>query len=150
MAKLQMRARLNDPKDLQRKLVADPMYGPLVQQLVRRTGSQIARKARDRAPGSLGSRVRFEERHTTSRGGFGIFQVRVRLVTIVKKGFRYAWALDASKKIKGSDKRYRYRSGPHKGKLTRNWFRGSRAGMTKVIKAGMDSISTAIQSWWGG
>lgn len=46
-----------------------------------------------------------------------------------RKGFRYPGALEGSRKIP-----YKYRSGPHVGKLTRGWFSRSKGRAGAYIK----------------
>jgi len=143
MVKLSMRVKLSDPKPLQKKLVADALYTSGVDRLVAEATRTAHRAARERAPGSLGSAVTMAIERRESGGGFGLILGIVRVANRTRKGFRYPWALQSSKKI-----RFRHRSGSRQGKLTKSWFSGARSGLHKDLKQGMADLSAAIQRKW--
>jgi hypothetical protein len=59
------------------------------------------------------------------------------------EGFRYPWALQGSKRIK-----YRYQSGPRKGKLTKSWLSGSLGGVRSSVNADLDTAAREIEAKW--
>lgn len=95
-------------------------------------------RAKARAPGSLG-------RHITSK-----LTTRGRTVegivsqgTVTNRGFRYPWALEASKKI-----RYRYRQGVRLGKLTYHWFTGAKSGIKGRMRFDLKAEAAGMRVWW--
>ena len=143
MVKLSMRVKLSDPKPLQKKLVADELYAEGVERLVVGAARKAHHAARERAPGSLGSAITMAVERHRSGGGFGLLLGIVRVADRNRKGFRYPWALQSSKKV-----RYRHRSGSRQGRLTKAWFSGARSGLQKELKQGMADLSAAIQRKW--
>jgi len=59
------------------------------------------------------------------------------------RGFRYGWALQASKKIV-----YRYRAGTRAGRPTRRWFSGARARVRKRLKEQVALLRRDIEAKW--
>lgn len=60
-----------------------------------------------------------------------------------RNGFRYAWALQGSKRI-----RYRLQSGPRKGRLTKSWLSGSLGGIRKEVNKNLDKAAREIEAKW--
>lgn len=142
MAKLSMVAKLSGAKPLQKLLVADELYADGVHRLVARHARQAFASAKDRAPGSLGSAIGLAFTQSRSKGGFGLIEARVKVNDRSRRGFRYPWALQASKKV-----RYRHRSGSRAGKLTKAWFSGARP-KPKDLKADMAELASRIERSW--
>ena len=147
-SKTSIRLRTSDPKGIQKKLLGDSLYRNGLRDIVMWGTPAMAREARKRAPGTLGSDVISEIRHTTSKGGFGILQGRVRVRQRTNKGFRFPQALNYSKKIKGSTKRYRHGDGPRRGKLTKGWLTGARSVVSRELRQRVNLLSEEIQLGW--
>ena len=74
---------------------------------------------------------------------------RVRLAGTPQRGaFRYAWALNSAKKIKGKSGSYDYRSGARTGKPTRRWFHGARPTMRRAMEKALKHLASRIESRW--
>ncbi|HET6498156.1 MAG TPA: hypothetical protein VFH17_03775 [Coriobacteriia bacterium] len=58
-------------------------------------------------------------------------------------GFRYGWALDASKKTE-----YHYASGPRKGRKTLGWFTDSFAATRKRLQQALDTVAQELLDKW--
>ena len=63
--------------------------------------------------------------------------------TATRDGFNYGWALQGSKRV-----RYRYQSGPRKGRLTKSWLSGSLGGIRKEVNKDLDTAARAIEAKW--
>lgn len=148
MAKTSVRLRVSDPKGVQKKLLGDALYRRGLRDLVLWGTSAVGREMRRRAPGTLASGVTTEVRHRTSRGGFGIMEGRVRVRQRTRKGFRYPQALNYAKKIKGSSKRFRHRTGALRGRLTKGWSTGSRSVVTRELRERVNQLSQDVQAGW--
>lgn len=120
------------------------------ERIIRYGLEKMASVARSRAPGTLGGAISTEIIRTggdflnltktaSIRGRVKVADRVGRSRTGTRKGpgsrasqgdrggFRYPWALDASKRIRYRDRRT--------GRLTRNWFRGAKRGMPKELRA---------------
>ncbi len=58
-----------------------------------------------------------------------------------RRGFRYGGALEGSKKI-----RFRYSSGPQRGKLTRGWFSRTRSRTAAAIRKLFANVERQMES----
>lgn len=58
-------------------------------------------------------------------------------------GFRYGWALQASKRV-----RYHYRHGGKTGRLTRRWFTGVKPWLRKRLEARLRTATRRVESRW--
>jgi len=150
MAQKPYRVRASDPKGIQKKLLSDALYGPGLRSIVEWGVGAMTREARKRAPGTLAGVVVGEIKHTKSSGGFGVLTGRTVVRQRTNKGFRYPQALNYSKKIKGTTKRYRYRSGPKAGKLTKGWFSSARGTVTRELKKRTEALADGIKAGWVG
>lgn len=96
--------------------------------------ARIARAARARAPGTLASGISVSVERvpgdflSLTRAPY--VRGRVTVEDRRNRGFRYPWALDASKKIKYRDRRT--------GRLTKNWFRSSKRGESRYMRTRLD------------
>lgn len=122
--------KLRGDKELRALLGKGALSADDHEDILRMSAEAIARVARERAPGSLGSAISVEVTRTGS-GFLGLtaapkVTAEVKVDTRQRAGFRYAWALDASKKV-----RYRNRA---TRKLTRSWFRGAKRGASAEVK----------------
>lgn len=59
------------------------------------------------------------------------------------RGFRYGWALQASKRIT-----YRYRHGTRIGRPTRRWFSGTRPWIKKRLRQRVAVLARRIEQRW--
>lgn len=143
-----LRLRVSDPKGVQKKLLGDSLYRDGLRAIVVWGTREMTRSARQRAPGTLGSAVSGRIEHRTSRGGFGIMKGITAVRQRTNKGWRYPQALNYAKKIKGSTKRFRYRSGPRSGKLTKGWLTGARSGVSRELRNRMKQLSADVQAGW--
>lgn len=112
--------------------------------LLTQTGREVVAVAKSRAPGDLATGI---SGGIEKRGNRTVYEITVRPARSSgvdrKRGgrFRAEWALDASR-----NPRYRYRSGPRRGRLTRSWFRGSKTGVLRKMKTRVDAeVAKAIR-----
>jgi hypothetical protein len=61
-----------------------------------------------------------------------------------RSGFRYGWALQASKKIV-----YRHRQGARAGRPTRRWFTGAKPWMKKRLEENLVKMARRVEMRWG-
>ncbi len=117
---------------IRRALRKRPLPVDVQKRLVQELVVRVDREVMERAPGSLASAA-YGEVKVEGDAVMGKVGIRDR----TRGGFRYPWALESSKL-----RRYRYRSGPHVGKLTRGWVRKSR---TKARKDMAESFERELK-----
>lgn len=127
-------------RELRLMLGRSPLPPEAQERIIRQGLGLILPIARARAPGSLASAINA----VIERAPDGRIVGRVRVADRTRRGFRYAWALDASK-----SRKYHYRSGPRRGRLTRSWFRGSKRGVPKQLNEAFKREVEAYASRWG-
>lgn len=100
---------------------------------------QLRSRLKERAPGTLGQKVRTEVRVVgNSIIGWAGFNP-----TPSRGGFRYPWALQSSGRV-----RYKYKSGPRQGRVTKGWFSGARSGLKKMLDSLQSETAIKIMADW--
>ncbi len=122
------RARIENLAELNKRLETDELLGRAFADAMRESiatmyGSLM--KWVPRRTGTLAASVQHEvQQARVPRWG------RVFIQTMpTRNGFRYGGALEGSQKI-----RFRYRSGPQRGKLTRGWFSRTRSRTAVAVR----------------
>lgn len=127
-------------EDVQRKLRAEHLYAEPLREALREAGELVKREAEGGAPvdtGRLKSRIRLTvSKAKVPKAAF------VRL-NVTKRGFRYPWALNTSRK-----RVYRFRSGPRRGSPTRGWFTAARDKTSPHVNAILARAARQIERQW--
>jgi len=126
---------------LRAKLTGTSLLGPELRRVLRETAGDGEVRVRSRAP--LG--------RTHALWGSVASAVDQRPVPLWAKvtadaaagGFRYGWALQASKTIV-----YRHRQGPRAGRPTRRWFTGAKPFMKKRLAEQLARMARRIEARW--
>ena len=127
---------------IRHKLNAPYLFGPEFKLVLTEMAEAGRKRATTRAPVETGSaRATIRSQVDSSRVPAWS---RVRADGDPRgKGFRYTFALNASKKI-----RYHYRAGAKMGALTLRWFHGARTAMSAKLKARIPWLAARIEAKW--
>ncbi len=133
-------ARIENLAELNKRLETDELLGRAFGDAMRQSiGTMYASLMKwvPRESGALAASVHHEvQQARVPRWG------RVFIQTMpTRNGFRYGGALEGSKKVK-----FRYRSGPQMGKLTRGWFSRTRSRTAAAIRKLFQAVERQMES----
>lgn len=127
---------------IQAKLTGRSLYGDELRRVLTETVELGAVRVQSRAPVGRTHALHGSVDHTVDPQPFPLWAKITADAS--NRGFRYGWALQASKKIV-----YRYRGGPRAGRPTRRWFTGARPWIRKRLAERVARMARRVESRWG-